>query len=205
VTLSLIHAAKAAVRWLPFSCLLATAGACGHNGPAHPRDLRALLLTFDDNRGSAALTFPTLTYEALVRFNPPAGKHRPWRLWLLAQAPGTIAVSLYKDTVFDAPGELLDTFTRKLEASDASTGGDGRWLVEDLQDLDVIEGTVWVGVRKLEGAPALWTSAAGGQSFLRDRDQTKGLGILPVKRTPMIRLELAPAELPRTASHCATP
>jgi hypothetical protein len=199
-----IPAARSARRWLPFWCALASG--CGHQAPSHPRDLRALLLASDDNRPSAALTFPSLTYEALVRFNPPAGKHRPWRLWLQAQAPGTVTVSLYNNTVFDAPGEPIDSFTRQLEARDVSEGGDGRWVVEDLQDLDAIEGPIWVGVRKVVGAPALWTSAGGsGQSYLRDRDPTKGLGILPVKRTPMVRLELAPAELPRGAARCAPP
>lgn len=180
--------------------------ACGHKGPEHSRDLRELLLTFDDNRATAALTFPSLTYEALVRFNPPEGKHRPWRLWLLAQAVGTINVSLYKDTVFTSPGEPIDTFTREIKARDVSAGGDGRWVVEDLQDLDIIEGPIWVGVRKVAGAPALWTSAVpSGQSFLRDRDSSKGLAILPVKRTPMVRLELAPADLPRVPAECAPP
>jgi hypothetical protein len=188
--------------------MLAVAGlaACGHKGPEHVRELHEVLLAFDDNHASAALTFPSLTYETLVRFNPPAGKHRPWRLWLLAQAPGTITVSLYHDTIFDAPGEPIDTFTREIEAKDVSAGGDGRWVVEDLQDLDVIDGPVWVGVRKVAGAPALWTSATTlGQSYLRDRDASKGMGILPVKRTPIVRLELAPADLPRGPAICAPP
>jgi len=179
---------------------------CGHKGPDHARDLREVLLTFDDNHASAALTFPSLTYEALMRFNPPEGKHRPWRLWLLAQAPGTVTVTLYNNTIFDAPGEPIDTFTREIVTRDVSAGGDGRWVVEDLQDLDVIDGPVWVGVRKIAGAPALWTSAVvSGQSYLRDRDASKGLGILPVKRTPMIRLELVPPDLPRGPAVCAAP
>jgi hypothetical protein len=182
------------------------ASACGHKGPAHPRDLRQVLLAFDDNRANAALTFPSLTYEALIRFNPPEGKHRPWRLWMLAQAPGTVVVSLYKDTVFTAPGDPIDTFTRDIEARDVSAGSDGRWVVEDLQELDAIDGPIWVGVRKVGGDPALWTSATvSGESFLRDRDASKGVAILPVKRTPMVRLELAPADLPRGPAMCAPP
>lgn len=151
-------------------------------------------MAYDDNRPSAALTFPTTTYEALVRFDP-AGKQRPWRLWMLAQAPGTVVVSLYKDTVFTAPGDLIDTFTREIGAEDISSGRDGRWMVEDLQNLDTLDGPVWVGIRKTAGAPALWTSSvSSGQSFLRDRDASKGVSILPVKRTPLIRLELVPPD-----------
>ena len=180
--------------------LVAWTAACGHKqATERPRDLRAVLLAFDDNHPSAGLTFPTLTYETLVRFEPPPGKHRPWRLWMLAQAPGTITVELYKNTLFEAPGESFDKVTREITAEDVSAGKDGRWIVEDLQDLDVIDETIWVGVRKVAGSPALWTSAVvAGQSYLRDRDASKGLAILPVKRTPMIRLELAPPDLPRT-------
>lgn len=179
-----------------FSVALALCvGACGHKGPAHARDLREVLVAYDDNRPSAALTFPTLTYEALVRFTPPEGKHRPLRLWMLAQSPGTVTVALYKDTVFTAPGDPIDTFTREIEARDLSTGQDGRWMVEDLQELNAIDGPVWVGIRKTAGSPALWTSSvSSGQSYLRDRDASKGLSILPVKRSPMLRLELAPPD-----------
>lgn len=169
-----------------------TLGGCGHQGAGQARDLREVLVAYDDNRPSAALTFPTLTYEALVRFEP-SGKHRPLRLWMLSQAPGTVTVTLYKDSVFTAPGEPIDTFTREIVAQDVSTGRDGRWTVEDLQNLGVIDEPIWVGVRKTAGSPALWTSAvSSGQSFLRDRDSSHGVSILPVKRTPMIRLELAP-------------
>ena len=60
-------------------------------------------------------------------------------------------------------------------------------------------GVIWVGVHKAAGSPALWTASnVSGQSFLRDRDPTRGVGILPVKRTPMLRIELAPPDLPRT-------
>lgn len=185
--------------------LTALLSACGHDPSGRPRDLRAFLLAFDDNRPSATLTFPTLTYETLVRFALPPGSHRPWRLWLMAASAGTVTVSLYKNTVLEAPGDPFDTFTREIVAQEVSTGKDGRWIVEDLQDLDAIDGVIWVGVRKVGGDPALWTSSTPGQTFLRDRDLSRGVGILPVKRTPLLRLELAPEDLPRTAIPAPTP
>lgn len=184
-------------RLLGLVALVASGCASAPSGRA--RDLRAYLLAFDDNRPSATLTFPTPTYEALVRFEAPPGQHRPWRLWFMAAAPGSVTISLYKNTIFEAPGEPFETFTRELGDKDLSSGKDGRWAVEDLQDLDPIEGVIWVGVHKAAGSPALWTASnVSGQSFLRDRDPTRGVGILPVKRTPMLRIELAPPDLPRT-------
>ena len=133
--------------------LTALLSACGHDPSGRPRDLRAFLLAFDDNRPSATLTFPTLTYETLVRFALPPGSHRPWRLWLMAASAGTVTVSLYKNTVLEAPGDPFDTFTREIVAQEVSTGKDGRWIVEDLQDLDAIDGVIWVGVRKVGRRP----------------------------------------------------
>lgn len=179
--------------------------ACGHEPSGRSRDLRALLLAFDDNRPSAMLAFPTLTYESLVRFTLPAGSHRPWRLWFMAAAAGTVTISLYKNTLLEAPGDPFDTFTREILPQEVSNGKDGRWLVEDLQDLDTIDGVIWVGVRKVGGDPALWTSSTPGQTFLRDRDLSRGVGILPVKRTPLLRLELAPEDLPRTPTPAPQP
>jgi hypothetical protein len=187
-----------AVRAAAALVLTAFLSACAHDSSGRPRDLRAYLLAFDDNRPSAMVTFPTLTYETLVRFVLPPGSHRPWRLWLMAAAAGTVTVSLYKNTLLEAPGDPFDTFTREIVPQEVSTGKDGRWIVEDLQDLDPIDGVIWVGVRKVGGDPALWTSSTPGQTFLRDRDLSRGVGILPVKRTPLLRLELAPEDLPRT-------
>ena len=53
-------------------------------------------------------------------------------------------------------------------------------------------GQIWIGVHKTGGAPALWTSNVGsGQSFIRTNDPQNPMGLLPTKRTPMLRLELA--------------
>ena len=174
--------------------LLALVGvACGHAGVdgAGGAFGHELVLSYDDNRPSGSLTFPNLTYESLVRFELPPGKHRPLRLRALLGATGTLEIALYANSPLESPGELLRRMTWTIEPDDVSTGKDGRWVVSDLQSLSALEGVVWVGVHKIGGAPTLWTSSAtSGQTFLRDRNPGETMGILPVKRTPMLRLEL---------------
>jgi hypothetical protein len=169
-------------------------GACGH-APAisgvSDAFTHELVLSYDDNRPSGQLAFPNLTYESLVRFELPAGKHRALRLRALVSAAGSIEISLYANSPLEAPGDLLERFTWTVEPADASSGKDGRWLVSDLRDLQALDGIIWVGLRKTGGEPTVWTSSANsGQTFLRDRRSGDTMGILPVKRTPMVRLEL---------------
>jgi hypothetical protein len=168
--------------------------ACGHapgvDGAGGPFG-HELVLSYDDNRPSGSLTFPNLTYESLIRFELPPGKHRPLRLRALLGGAGTLEIALYANSPLESPGDLLRRMTWTVEPDDVSTGKDGRWVVSDLQSLSALEGVVWVGVHKVGGAPTLWTSSAtSGQTFLRDRNPGETMGILPVKRTPMLRLEL---------------
>lgn len=162
--------------------------------PPGARISRELVLAHDDNRGTAGFAFPNLTYESILRFELPEGKHRALRLRLLAEAAGTIAITFYANSLFESPGEEIREIKRQLVKDDLSNGKDGRWVVEDLRELPPLTGVVWVGVRKLAGAPSLWTTAiVSGQVYLRDRDPTHGVGLLPVKRTPLVRLELLAA------------
>jgi len=174
--------------------LFAFALGCAHETKTtRPRVPRELILAHDDNRATANLTFPNLTYESIVRFELPAGQHRLSVLRLMAESKGTITITVYDNSAMESPGEPLHTITRALGAEDLSTGKDGRWVVEYLDDLAPVEGTVWIGIRKIEGAPSLWTSAVvSGQTYLRDRDISHAIGLLPVKRTPMLRLEVLP-------------
>ena len=56
-----------------------------------------------------------------------------------------------------------------------------------------IKGVIWVGVRKTSGTPTIWASSVvSGQAFVRNNDPTNPMGLLPTKRTPMLRLEVAP-------------
>ena len=112
---------------------------------------------------------------------------------ILSVALGTLEITIYESTVLETPGEALRTLSCALAKEDLSNGKDGRWVVEDLVDMKPLKGVVWVGVRKSGGEPTIWASSVvSGQAFVRNNDPTNFMGLLPTKRTPMVRLELAP-------------
>jgi hypothetical protein len=154
---------------------------------------RGLVLAHDDSHASGALTFPSDTYESVVRFQLPDGEHKPLRLWFQAEAPGKLEINIYDSTPLETPGDPIQTMTRDLVKDDLSDGKDGRWVVEDLAGAKPVKGIVWVGVHRLNGMPGIWTSnVVSGQAFVRDNDRVNPMGLLPSKRTPIIRLELLP-------------
>lgn len=169
-----------------------TMAACGHHGDA-TGPARDVVMAYDDNKATASLVFPSLTYESMMRVQLPDGKLRPQRLRFQVAAPGTIAVTVYENDLLETPGRPLFELSRELVQEDVSNGKDGRWALADLRDRPALTGVVWLGMRKTAGEPALWTSAVvSGQSYLRDRDPKRAMGLLPVKRTPMVRLEFLP-------------
>jgi len=154
---------------------------------------RELVMAYDDAHPSGALAFPSDTYESVVRFQLPDGEHKPLRLRFQAEAPGKLEINIYDSTPLETPGTTIRTLTCELAKDDLSDGRDGRWVVEDLVDLKPLKGIVWVGVHRLTGTPSIWASSVvSGQAFVRDNDPTNPMGLLPTKRTPMIRLELLP-------------
>jgi hypothetical protein len=173
--------------------LLALAG-CATTAPTGPAaGPRELILAYDDARATGTLAFPSMTYESVVRFTLPEGEHRPLRLRLQAEAAGSLEIRIYDSTVLETPGEVIRTLPRELAKEDLSDGKDGRWVVEDLGDMKPLKGVVWVGVRKTGGEPTLWASSVvSGQAFVRNNDPSNLMSLLPVKRTPMLRLEIAP-------------
>ena len=175
--------------------LVAIAGAapgCGTTQAAGGKH-RELVLAYDDSHGTGTVAFPTQGYESVTRFELPAGEHRPLRLRLQAQAPGRLEITIYDSSPLETPGEAILSITRELEKPDLSDGHDGRWVVEDLMEAKPLKGVVWVGIRKASGEPTLWSSAvSSGQCYIRNNDPQNLLGLLPVKRTPMVRLEVSP-------------
>jgi len=181
------------VRLVAAACLPALLAAACASTTVPTRPSRELVLAYDDARGSGALAFPKDTYESVLRFQLPEGEHKALRLRFQAQAPGKLEINIYDSTPLETPGTAIRTLTRELAAEDLSDGRDGRWVVEDLEDLRPLKGIVWVGVHRLTGTPSIWASSVvSGQAFVRDNDPTNPMGLLPTKRTPMIRLELTP-------------
>jgi hypothetical protein len=166
---------------------------CASPPPPRPQEPPGLVIAHDDARASGPLAFPSLTYESVVRFQLPDGEHRPLRVRFLAEAPGQLEITIYDSDIFESPGEPLHKLTRALTPEDLSNGRDGRWVVEDLLDMKPVKGVIWVGVRKVAGTPTIWASSAvSGQAFVRNNDPSHPMGLLPTKRTPMLRLEVAP-------------
>lgn len=150
-------------------------------------------MAYDDARATGTVAFPTPTYESVLRFALPDGEHRPLRLRFQAGAEGQLEITIYDSTVLETPGESLRRLTCDVAKDDLSDGRDGRWVVYDLVDMNPLKGIVWVGVRKTGGTPTVWASAVvSGQAFIRNNDPQNPMGLLPTKRTPMLRLEVAP-------------
>jgi hypothetical protein len=158
---------------------------------AHSR--RELVISCDESRAKDVIAFPTSTYEMITRVDLPSGEHHPLRVRFQAAAPGALAITLYQSTPLETPGDAIVSVPRSLDPADISDGKDGRWVVEDLVDAKPLQGVIWIGVRKVSGQPTLWSSGGtSGQSFIRNNDPQNLMDLLPTKRSPMLRLELAP-------------
>jgi hypothetical protein len=182
------------MRPLPWLLLVLLSG-CGLFRSAAPKSSTgvAVLLVHDDGRPEGSLTFPTIHHEGVVRFELPPGEHQLRRLWLQAAAAGTIHWAIYEQTALEGPGSVLNEGTMVVSPKAVSTGKDGLWLYEDLSALPAREGVVWLGLKRTDGEPAIATSRIdAGQYFLRSFDPTSPMNLMPVRRTPLVRLEIAP-------------
>ena len=161
--------------------------------PAALPTATSVLLAHDDNRTDGSIAFPNAHHESVVRFELPPGKHHLRRLWLQAAAPGTLHYAFYEETPLEGPGLPWHEGKMVVPPDGASNGHDGRWLYEDLSPLPERTGVIWLGFKRLEGDPTLAASRTdAGQYFVRSDDPTNPMNLLPVKRTPMVRLEIAP-------------
>jgi hypothetical protein len=166
---------------------------CAAAPPPATRGARELVMAYDDARATGTMAFPSQTYESVVRFQLPDGEHKPLRLRFQAEAPGQLEITIYDSTILETPGDPLIKVTHDLAAEDLSNGKDGRWVVENLVEMKPVKGVIWIGVHKIGGTPTIWASSVvSGQAFVRNNDPGNPMGLLPTKRTPMLRLEIAP-------------
>ena len=166
---------------------------CAAAPPPAPRGDRELIMSYDDARASGPMAFPTQSYESVVRFQLPDGEHKPLRLRFQAEAAGQLEITIYDSTVLETPGDPIHKVVCDLSKDDLSNGRDGRWVVENLADMKPVKGVVWIGVHKTGGAPTIWASSVvSGHAFIRNNDPSNAMGLLPTKRTPMLRLEIVP-------------
>jgi len=175
------------------AALAAAAAGCASSNVVPARGTREIVMAYDDARTTGTMAFPSPTYESVLRFQLPAGEHKPLRLRFQAEAPGQLEITSYDSTFLETPGDPIHKLTRDVAKEDLSNGKDGRWVVEDLADVKPLKGVVWVGVHKVAGTPTIWASSVvSGQAYVRNNDPHNPMGLLPTKRTPMIRLEIAP-------------
>ena len=182
--------------WTGFAAVIGEAeqaAACGSAPPPPAHAEREVIMAYDDAHASGTVAFPNQEYESVVRFQLPDGEHKPLRLRFQAEAAGQLEITIYESTILETPGEPLHKLTRALAKEDLSNGKDGRWVVENLVDMKPLKGVIWVGFHKLGGDPTIWSSTVvSGQAFVRTNDPRSTMGLLPTKRTPMIRLEITP-------------
>lgn len=152
-----------------------------------------LVLAYDNGTASGTMAFPSTAYESVIRFQLPPGMHHPRRIKLQAGAEGAVEVTVYEDSPLEMPGQPLYRFTRAVAKTDVSNGSDARWVIQEIQGDQRISGAVWIGLRKADGTPTIWTSSTrSDQAYMRDTDPGRAMGLIPARRTPMIRLELEP-------------
>jgi hypothetical protein len=173
--------------------LVAGAGGCASAPPLSGSSGACILMTHDDGRVDGSIAFPTIHHEGIVRFELPPGAHKLRRLWVGATAPGTLRWAIYEQSPLEGPGPLLQEGQLRILPEQVSSGRDGRWVVQDLSGLPATGAVVWFGLKKLEGEPTVAASRVdAGQYFLRSHDPTAPLNLLPVRRTPLVRLEIDP-------------
>jgi len=154
-----------------------------------------LELALDDARASERPLTPPKTYEMLMKFEPALPAFIPRRIRFLLAQPGHLVFTLYDTADGGVPGKALAVIDRSYEPAWASDGKDGRWVVEPLE-VPAQHGPLFVGIHSPGGGgdPRLWASSTDTQRvFQRDADPNVPLTQSTIPRTPIVRLEVAPA------------
>src|SRR5262245_11708760 len=172
--------------WLLFSAMLG----CASTGPAH--DAVEYEIAYDDNRPAEATAAASPTWEVMVRFKPTGSSWRALRLRALLAQEGQARWTIYAQDQLEQPGEVIASWDRDYGKDAASGLTDGRWVVEDLGARlgGSRRGAVWIGFR---GTARLWSCGIDSENaFVRDPDPARFLRPMPIRKTPMMRLDWAP-------------
>jgi hypothetical protein len=181
-----------------FAAWALVAAGCNHAPEMRPPITTGptLELTLDDGRPGERPLTPQRSFETLMRFAPLVSDYIPLRFRFLLAQPGFLIFTVYAGTLENTPGAPLARIERDYDASLCSSGSDGRWVVEALA-VPVQRAPVWIGISTGGDAdPRLWASSNNsGAVFARNGDPTaRPTERLP--RTPILRLEVAPAAPP---------
>jgi hypothetical protein len=152
-------------------------------------------LAYDDNRPADAPAMATASWEIMVRYKPALSSYRLLRLRALMAQGGRVRWTVYATDPLEQPGQVLASWDREYTGALASGPTDGRWVVEDLSARisSSVSGAVWVGFRRQEGDARLWSSSIDCENaFVRDSDPARFLKPMPIRKTPMVRLDYAP-------------
>lgn len=171
--------------------LVTLLGVSACSAPAIVRGGPCTLLTYGDGRAQSVLAFPDSVYEALIRFDLPAGAKAPSRLWYRPATPGALQITVYASSGLDGPGEALLQTQRDIGEGAAGDAFGGRWMVEDLDSGKLgSQATLWVGFKKVSGAPGLWSSDKdAGHYYIRSLDPARHIPLVPVRRAPVVQLQ----------------
>jgi hypothetical protein len=154
-------------------------------------------VALDEGRPSERPLTPGQPFEILMRIEPKLPAYQPVAMRFQLAQPGHLVFALYATTGEGNPGAALKTIDRTYGPEMVSSGDDGKFVVEELSDVPVQRGPIFVGISNPEksGDARLWaTSNDSGSVFQREADPTVPLSQTRIKRTPVLRVRarLAP-------------
>jgi hypothetical protein len=174
---------------------LALAG-CGHTKPLAVVGPE-IEIAHDEGRADQRPLTPGQTFEMLVRIDPRLRAFRLSRMRFQVAQSGRIVFTVYASDGEGRPGAALKSFDHDYRPEMVTAADGDKWVVEDLSDVPVQHGPVFIGLFSPEktGDARLWaTSNDSGNAFQRDADPSVPLAQLKIPRTPRLRVTIAPAD-----------
>jgi hypothetical protein len=174
------------------ACALALA--CAHRG-ALKIEGPSVEVALDEGRPSERPLTPGQPFEILIRIDPKLPQYQLASMRFQLAQPGHLVFTLYAITGEGNVGAPLKTIDRTYGPEMISAGDDGKFVVEDLSDVPVQRGPIFLGIYnpEKEGDARLWaTSNDSGAVFQREADPSVPLSQTRLKRTPVVRVRVRP-------------